>query len=139
MTLYQWVALGLGAAGFLATWLFGAFKLGRAVEQMQGAIKDKIDAEKLARMEAFERLREEFAESQRTQGHNFGEVGAAMRQYTADVEKQVRELEIWSRDHFVQKSEFERATETIRQDIKEMTRSIKEDFKDLNAKIDAKS
>ena len=131
MTAYQWVTIGLIVLGNVITLAFGSFKLGRAVEQMKDALKDHFNTE-------LEELRNEFLASQKTQDHQFGEVGAAMRQYTADVEKKVREVEIWGRDHFVQKSEFERATDTIRQDIKDMSQSIKDDFKDLHTKIDGK-
>jgi hypothetical protein len=53
-----------------------------------------------------------------------------MRQYIADVEKKVREVEIYGRDNYVQKSEFEKATNSIRADIKEMAADIKSDLRD---------
>jgi hypothetical protein len=53
-----------------------------------------------------------------------------MRQYIADVEKKVREVEIYGRDHYVQKSEFEKATNSIRSDIREMAADIKSDLRD---------
>lgn len=138
MTVYQWLTLGLGAAGFLLTWMLGAFKLGRAVEAIKNDISKEIAEEKKDVLSKLEGLKDLFFEEQKSQDHNFGEVGAAMRQKIADVENQVRELEIWGRDHFVQKPEFDRATESIRQDIKEMARSIKEDFREVFAKIDGK-
>jgi NAD-dependent DNA ligase len=130
MTTYQWVTLGLGALGFLATWILGAFKLGRVVEQMRAAIKKEIDNERDKLVSKLEELEEKFEQDQRMQDHNFGEVGAAMRQYIADVEKKVREVEIWGRDNYVQKGEFEKATDSIRSDIRAMGADIKSDFRD---------
>jgi len=142
MTTYQWVTLGLGALGFLATWILGAFKLGRVVEQMRAAIKKDIDEERDKIVAKLEELEEKFEQDQRTQDHNFGEVGAAMRQYIADVEKKVREVEIWGRDNYVQKSEFEKATDSIRSDIRAMGADIKADLRDrmddLRKSFDAK-
>lgn len=132
MTGYQWAMLGLGALGFIITWGLGLFKAGRMVEQMQASVKEKVDAEKLARMQAIDDLREEFAESQKSQDHNVGEMGAALRRHIETVHEKLREVEIWGRDNYVQKPELE----SVRQDIKELGRSIKEDFKDLHERID---
>lgn len=135
MSIYQWVTLALGAAGFIATWVLGAFKLGRAVEQMKAGVQEKIDAEKLARVAALDDLREEFADSQKSQDHNFGEMGAALRRFIEGVEKEMHAIELWGRDNYVQKPELE----NIRQDIKELSRAIKADFKDLSEKIERKN
>ena len=100
MTTYQWVTLGLGAFGFLSTWILGAFKIGRAVEQMRFGVREEIKQERNAIFAKIEELERRFDADQKTQDHNFGEVGAAMRQYIADVEKKVREVEIYGRaDH----------------------------------------
>lgn len=138
MNLYQWLTLGLGAAGFLLTWTLGWFGAGRVVEQMKADLKKDIAAERDKIVELLKELEDKFAEEQETQDHNFGEVGAAMRQYIADVEKKLGEIEIWGRDNYVRRPEFERAVETMRQDLKEMARSIKDDFREVFAKIDAK-
>jgi hypothetical protein len=142
MTTYQWMTLGLGALGFLATWLLGAFKLGRVVEQMRAAIKEDIDRERDKILSTISDLKDDFEDSQRAQDHNFGEVGAAMRQYIADVEKKVREVEIYGRDNYVQKSEFEKATDRLEAAIKAWGAEIKEDLRDrlddLRKSFDAK-
>lgn len=130
MTIYQWTTLGLGAMGFLGTWILGAFYLGRAVEQMRAAVKEYIDSERDKVLEKIDELEHRFSDEQRSQDHNFGEVGAAMRQYTADVEKKLREVEMWGRDNYVQKSEFEKATGRLETAIKEMGADIKEDLRD---------
>jgi heme oxygenase len=135
MTTYQWVTLGLGALGFLVTWLLGAFKVGRAVEQMRAAVREEIEQEREKVIEKIEDLERRFDADQKTQDHNFGEVGAAMRQYIADVEKKVREVEIYGRDNFVKKDEFVRATDSIRADIKALGAEIKSDLKGMQKEL----
>ncbi|MGX1418303.1 MULTISPECIES: hypothetical protein [Bradyrhizobium] len=135
MTTYQWVTLGLGALGFLVTWLLGAFKVGRAVEQMRAAVREEIEQEREKVIEKIEDLERRFDADQKTQDHNFGEVGAAMRQYIADVEKKVREVEIYGRDNYVKKDEFVRATDSIRADIKALGAEIKSDLKGMQKEL----
>lgn len=138
MTAYQWVTLGLVALGFIGTWILGAFKLGRVVEQMRAAIKEDIDEERDKIVSTIDDLKAKFEDDQKTQDHNFGEVGHAMRQHIADVEKKIREVEIWGRDNYVQKGEFEKATDRLEAAIRAMGADIKSDIRGLNAKIDAK-
>lgn len=128
--LYPWISIGVVIVGFVVQGFFGSFRLGRAVEQMKTALKHDIEDERDKILERLEKIKAEFFEQQRNQDHNFGEVGAAMRQYIADVEKKVREVEIYGRDHYVQKSEFEKATNSIRADIREMAAGIKTDLRD---------
>lgn len=136
MSNYQWVTIALGALGFLITWTGMWFGAGRFVEQMRAEFKKHIGDEREKIIAELKKLEEEFEDSQRAQDHNFGEVGAAMRQYIADVEKQLREVEIWGRDNYVQKSEFEKATDRLADAIKSMGADIKADIRELNAKID---
>jgi len=131
MTLYQWVTLGLGAFGFLSTWILGAFKIGRAVEQMRSGLKEDIEEERDSILEKIEALKKSFEADQKTQDHNFGEVGAAMRQYIADVEKKVREVEIYGRDNYVKIPDFERAIERLSADFKSAVGEIRDDIRDL--------
>lgn len=129
MTTYQWVTLGLGALGFLATWILGAFKLGRAVEQMRSGIQEEIEQERDGIIEKLEKLENKFEEDQRTQDHNFGEVNAAMRQYTADVEKKLREVEIYGRDNYVKIPDFEKAIDRMGETFKAAVTELKEDMR----------
>jgi predicted transcriptional regulator len=139
LTGYQWLTLGMGAVGFLATWMLGAFKLGRVVEQMRAAIKQDIADERESILSKIENLEAKFIDEQKSQDHNFGEVGAAMRQYIADVEKKVREVEIWGRDHYVQKTDFQAMLEQLRDDLKAAVGEIKEDIRRLVAPIQRSS
>ncbi len=131
MTFYQWVTVGAIVAGFLGTWLVGAFTLGRAVEQMKASFKESIDTERDKIVEKIEALEDKFLSDQRTQDHNFGEVGAAMRQYIADVEKKVREVEIYGRDNYVKIPDFERAIDRIGESMAKGFAEIKEDIRQL--------
>jgi len=131
MTLYQWVTLGLGAFGFLSTWILGAFKIGRAVEQMRAGVREEIKQERDSIVEKIDALERRFDADQKSQDHNFGEVGAAMRQYIADVEKKVREVEIYGRDNYVKIPDFERAIERLSADFRNAVGEIRDDIRDL--------
>jgi molecular chaperone DnaK (HSP70) len=128
--LYPWVSVGVVVVGFLAQAIFGSFRLGQAVGEVKAALKKQIDDERDKIVEKIDGLEEKFISDQKTQDHNFGEVGAAVRQYIADVEKKVRENEIWGRDNFVQKSEFLKATDRLEAAIKEWGTDIKADLRD---------
>ncbi len=153
MTFYQWVTFGFGIAGFLITWIGGGIggviAMTRAIETIKQDVSQRIADEVLARTKALsdavqarndelEELRREFTDAQRTQDHNFGEMGAALRRFIETVEKEMHNIEIWGRDNYVQKGEFEKATDSIRADIREMGSEIKTDLRALTAKIDAK-
>lgn len=138
MTTYQWATIALGALGFLITWTGMWFGAGRFVEQMRAEFKKHVGDEREKIVSEIKKIEKDFHESQRDQDHNFGEVGAAMRQYIANVENKVREVEIWGRDNYVQKSEFEKATDRLADAIKSMGADIKADIRELNAKIEAK-
>lgn len=135
LTTYQWITLGLGCAGFIGTWILGAFKLGAAVEQMKSSVKEQIDEEREKIIEKLDALEAQFQAEQKSQDHNFGEVGAAMRQYIADVEKMVREVEIFGRDHYVQKEDFKEAVSQIGTQIREGNAEIKADLKELQKQL----
>ena len=92
MTTYQWATLGLVVAGFVGTWVFGAFKLGRAVEQMRAGVREEFEEDHEKIIDKIDAMETKFDADQETQNNRFGEVGAAMRQYIADVEKKVREV-----------------------------------------------
>lgn len=131
MTTYQWVTLGLGACGFLSTWILGAFKLGRTVEQMKAGVKEQIEEEREKIIAKIDAMETRFEADQKTQDHNFGEVGAAMRQYTADVEKKLREVEIYGRDNYVKIPDFEKAIDRLGETMQAAVADLKEDFRRL--------
>ena len=129
--LYPWISVCILILGFVGQGLFGSFRLGQAVEQVKAALKKQIDDERdkvLAELRAME-IR--FDADQKTQDHNFGEVGAAMRQYIADVEKKVREIEIYGRDNYVKIPDFEKAIDRIGETMAAGFTEIKEDIRRL--------
>jgi hypothetical protein len=131
MTVYQWLTIGLGALGFLVTWTGIWFGFGRAVEQLKAALKKEIEQERDKILSKIDELEEQFREEQSRQDHNFGEVGAAMRQYIADVEKKLREVEIWGRDHYLKIDDFERAVEKLSTEFRIAVGEIKSDIREL--------
>jgi hypothetical protein len=138
MTAFEWVMVSLGAAGFVITWTSGVIGITSAVENIKSDTSKKITASHDLLSSSLTALRDDFHRDQKAQDHNYGEVASAMRQYTANVEKEMHEIEIWGRDNFVLKDDFVKATDKLSDIIKDMANDIKSDFRDLNAKIDAK-
>jgi hypothetical protein len=95
---------------------------------------EALSAAVVARNKEMEELRRDFHDAQRIQDNHVGEMGAALRRFIETVEKEMHSIEIWNRDNFVQKGEFERATDSIKADIKAMASDIKADIKDLKGR-----
>lgn len=148
MTTFEWVMVGLTAAGFLVT---VAGVLGGCiwtVAKIKSDIDEKITAERLRIDTIFEAERDndaksmkdfavQFAAEQKVQDNNAGEMGAALRQYIANVEKEMHAIEIWGRDHYAQKPDVEKSFDMLIENIRIMTAEIKSDIRALTAKIDA--
>lgn len=129
--LYPWISLGVVVLGFFGTWLFGAFRLGRAVEQMRAGVREEIEEEREKIIAKIDAMETRFESDQKAQDHNFGEVGAAMRQYIADVEKKLREVEIYGRDHYVKIPDFEKAIDRLGETFAAAIRELKDDMRSL--------
>jgi len=127
----EWLPLGLGVIGFLMTWILGAFKLGRAVEQMRAGVREEIEEEREKIIAKIDAMETRFEADQRTQDDRFGEVGAAMRQYIADVEKKMREIEIYGRDHYVKISDFDKAIERLGETFRLAITELKDDIRHI--------
>lgn len=139
---YQWAEIVLGALGFLLTWtgmvIGGTWALGDIKQE----VSDKIAAEALARTQALATAviaRDVELDAIRKE---FGETGHALRRYIETVEKEMGTKELWNRDNFVQKNEFERAiasfeksNESLRSDIKELIMEMKNEFKAVRQEI----
>lgn len=121
-----WILIILGALGFFLTWGLNTFQAGRSVENMRSALKEELD-EKLD--EELGKLQGSFADHIKTQEHRFGEVGAALREKISQVENHLREVEIWGRDHYVQKEDMKAMVDQMREDFKEAVGEIKADFR----------
>ncbi len=129
MTTYQWVTLGLGAIGFIGTWILGAFKLGQAVEQMRAGVREEIEEEREKIIAKIDAMETRFDADQKSQDHNFGEVGAAMRQYIANVENKLREVEIYGRDNYVKIPDFEKAIDRMGETFRLAIVELKDDMR----------
>lgn len=129
--LYPWISVCVVILGFIAQGMFGSFRLGQAVGELKAALKKQIDDERDKIVDKLGELEKRFDADQKTQDHNFGEVGAAMRQYIADVEKKVREIEIYGRDNYVKIPDFERAIERLSADFRSAVGEIRDDIRDL--------
>lgn len=127
--LYPWVSVVIVILGFIGQGFFGSFRLGQAVEQVKAALKKQIDDERDKVIAKIDAMETRFDGDQKTQDHNFGEVGAAMRQYIADVEKKVREVEIYGRDNYVKIPDFEKAIDRMGETIKDAVTELKEDMR----------
>ena len=62
---------------------------------MRAGVKEQIEDEREKVIARIDGMEARFEDDQKTQDHNFGEVGAFIEQYIADVEKKLREVEIW--------------------------------------------
>lgn len=110
-----------------------------AVASIKSDLAKQISEEREETLRAISDLELKFLNDQKKQDHNFGEVGAAMRQYIANVEKEMHAIEIWGRDNFALKTEVAKATDSIREDIKAMAADIKTDIRELASKVSASS
>jgi hypothetical protein len=80
-----------------------------------------------------------FATEQKEQDHNVGEMGAALRQYIANVEKEMHQIEIYGRDHYAKEKNVDKAIAAMLDHIRSMTQEIKTDIRALDSKIGAAS
>ncbi|WP_155248308.1 hypothetical protein [Bradyrhizobium japonicum] len=129
--LYPWISVGVVILGFIGQGLFGSFRLGQAVGELKAALKKQIDDERDKILAEIKRLEAKFADEQRNQDHNFGEVGHAMREKIASVENKIREVEIYGRDNYVKIPDFERAIERLSADLKSGLGEIRDDIREL--------
>lgn len=108
-----------------------------AVASIKADLAKQISDEREETLKAIAGLELRFLADQKKQDQNFGEIGASVRQYIANVEKEMHAIEIWGRDHFALKSNVDKATDSIRADIKQMAVDIKTDIRELAAKVAA--
>jgi hypothetical protein len=150
MGTFQYVMIALTVVGILITsgGVVGACVW--AVAKIKADITEKISEERTRVDMMFEAEREntsrdmrgfalEFAAEQKSQDHNTGEMGAALRRHIENVEREMHKIEIWGRDNYALKDDVNQSISTVRDDIKAMRSDIKSDFRDLNTKIDQKA
>lgn len=146
MTTFEIWMLVVTAAGLLLTAAAAVVAVTRGVEKIKQDTSEKIADEVMARTAALatetgnrntamENLRREFEDAQKAQDRNTGEMGSALRRFIETVEKEMHAIEIWGRDHYVQKPDFEKAIDAVLNNIREMRADIKADIQNLDAKI----
>lgn len=139
MTTFETWMLVVTSTGLLLTMVGTIVAVTRGVEKIKQDTSAKIAEEVMARTEAMseeandrvvavDALRREFESSQKGQDSNTGEMGAALRRFIETVEKEMHKIEIWGRDHYVQKPEFEKAIDSVRTDIRDMRADLKADI-----------
>lgn len=132
---YQLAALILGGLGFGSTWTIGVIGLTRAVENIKTDTSKKIETARNEHEEALAALRYEVLELQKERDRNFGDIGAALRQKIADVEREMHQIEIWGRDNYAVKNDIT----LIISELRAIRSENKADFSAISAKLDAKT
>lgn len=150
MTTFQYWMIGLTCFGILLSSGGIIAACVWAVAKIKADVTEKIAEERLRTDTVMEAEREnasrnmhdvmvKFAAEQKAQDHNTGEMGSALRQHIANVEKKVHEIEIWGRDNYALKDDVAESIKGLRQDVRDMRSDLKDDFKQLSAKIDKKA
>jgi hypothetical protein len=135
MTFGEWLALG----GFLLSCVSTIVGVTWGIGKINKEVSEKVAEESAARSRAvleavearnaeLEKIRRDWTESQNTQDRNFGEVGLSLRRFIETVEKGMHEAELWGRDHYVQKPDFEKAIDKLSAEIKAGNADLKADF-----------
>ena len=132
----EWITLALGCLGFMLTWTGMVIAVTRAVTAIKTSTDEKIEEETdkiTARMNSIIR---DFHEEQKTQDDRYGETASAIREYVSLVEKKVYEVELWGRDNFVLRPDFNVSTSRLETSIDRMATDVKDDFKTVYKKLD---
>lgn len=142
MGLTEWLAIG----GFVVMIGGNIVLITRTLEGQKQAFDKKLSDEIIARTRALaeavesrneemEKMRRDWAESQTSQDRQFGEVGLSLRRFIETVEKDMHEAELWGRDHYVQKADFEKAVDKLSAEIKAGNADLKAEFKEMKKEL----
>lgn len=142
MGLQEWFLV----AGFATTTGSLIYYMTRGLERQNQAFDKKLSDEIIARTRALaeavesrneemEKMRRDWAESQTSQDRQFGEVGLSLRRFIETVEKDMHEAELWGRDHYVQKADFEKAVDKLSAEIKAGNADLKAEFKEMKKEL----
>jgi hypothetical protein len=130
----QWVITAIGLLVTIGINLFLSGRwVGSSAAEMKIHVSEKIKDAVREREAVLERLRRDWADSQKSQDNVFGELGASLRQALADLKDDMHNKEMWGRDNYVHKSEVALMREDVkglRSDLQTMINEIKQDFKD---------
>lgn len=150
MTTFQYWMIGLtcfgillSSGGIIAACVWAVAKIKEDVTNKIAEERVRTDTMMEAERENASRMHRElmdkFAADQKAQDHNTGEMGSALRQHIANVEKKMHEVEIWGRDNYALKNDVADSIKGLRDDVRDMRNDLKDDFKQLSAKIDNKA
>lgn len=139
MTNFEWAMIILTGVGVLLTAGGILVAVTRGVEKIRLDTSERIAAEAAAREDAiaeeskargddFTKLRQDLADDFKTHDHYVGETISALRRFIESVEGHLREVELWNRDHFVQKPDFNAAIDRISSDMRDGFAGIKIDL-----------
>lgn len=150
MTTFQYWMIGLTCVGILITaggvigacvWAVAKIKadVTEKIAEERTRVDNIMEAERENSTRGMREFASEFAAEQKTQDHNAGEMGAALRRYIETVEKEMHKIEIWGRDNYALKNDVDKSIAAAREDVRIMTADIKTDLRALAAKIDQKA
>ena len=140
MTLQEWFGLGAfvltcgGTVVGITRWLIMREVGATVADEREARIRGLLDAV-TARNAEMEKLRKDWNDSQVSQDRQFGEVGLSLRRFIETVEKDMHEAELWGRDHYVQKPDFDKAIEKLSSELKAGNAALKADLKDLKSEL----
>jgi hypothetical protein len=127
---------GLGTLGFFLTWTAMVVTVTRAVTNIKSSTDQKVAEETAKITERLNGLSEQFEEDQKIQDNRVGEGMLSLRQYTANIEKEMHKIEIWGRDNFVLKPDFHAAIHDLGEAIGRLASDVKDDFRLMHQKLD---
>ncbi len=144
MTLQEWLGLGAfvltcgGTVVGITRWLIMREVAETVAKEREARIKGILDAVNARNIE-MEKLRKDWTDSQVSQDRQFGEVGLSLRRFIETVEKDMHEAELWGRDHYVQKADFDKAVDKLSAEIKAGNADLKADLKEMKAELAVRS
>lgn len=140
MTLQEWFGLGAfvlacgGAVVSITRWLILREVSETVGQEREARIRGLLEAV-TSRNAEMDKMRKDWADSQVSQDRQFGEVGLSLRRFIETVEKDMHEAELWGRDHYVQKADFEKAVDKLSEQIKAGNADLKADLKEMKTEL----
>lgn len=105
----------------------------KAVEVLRGERIKALGEAVSSRSVEIEKIVKQFEESQQFQDRHFGEIGQALRAYITNVEQKVHTNELYTRDNFVPRREFDEikaALKELNATVRAMGNELKSEWRD---------
>ena len=129
MTDFEWAMITLGGLSLLVT--LGTILV--AVTRAGSRMDKKISGLKHDVSSAFET---ELRAAGVQQDEVFREVASGLRKFIEKVESEMHQIEIWGRDNYVQKLDFQKTTDRLFLQLDALANSIKDDFRELYRQLE---